>query len=103
MRVPYLIQPRKFSAVFFALFLIVNLFLSFLITWRFGWEWQSLAALVFLNGLIFLSVIDIQYQLLPDRITLTWLWMGLLCNVAGLFTSTQKAVLGALLGYLSLW
>lgn len=53
--------------------------------------------------LICLIFIDIDHQLLPDRITLPLLWLGLFVNSFGLFTSLESAVYGAIAGYLSLW
>lgn len=53
--------------------------------------------------LIALIFIDIDHQLLPDRITLPLLWLGLLVNSFGAFTSLESAVYGAMAGYLSLW
>jgi len=41
--------------------------------------------------------------LLPDSITLPLLWIGLLANIPGTFTTLNSAVIGAVAGYLSLW
>jgi leader peptidase (prepilin peptidase) / N-methyltransferase len=41
--------------------------------------------------------------LLPDDITLPLLWLGLMVNAAGVFTTLQAAVIGAAAGYLALW
>lgn len=54
-------------------------------------------------GLICLIFIDIDHQLLPDRITLPLLWLGLLVNSFNTFTTLEYAVYGAMAGYLSLW
>jgi leader peptidase (prepilin peptidase)/N-methyltransferase len=78
---------------------IVSAFLA----WRFGWGPALAAALVFAWALIAASAIDIDTQLLPDRITLPLLWLGLLANVFGLFVDLRSAVLGAVGGYLLLW
>jgi leader peptidase (prepilin peptidase)/N-methyltransferase len=48
-------------------------------------------------------MIDIDHQLLPDDITLPLMWLGLLLNLFGTYVSISDAVLGAMLGYLSLW
>jgi len=78
--------------------------LSFLVAWHFGPSLQALASLVFLYFLIGLTFIDIDTQLLPDRMTLPLLWMGLLINLLGFgFTNLHDAVIGAMAGYLSLW
>jgi leader peptidase (prepilin peptidase)/N-methyltransferase len=73
------------------------------LAWHFGWGWALAAALVFTWALIAASAIDLDTQLLPDRITLPLLWLGLLLNVSGLFVDLRSAVLGAAAGYLLLW
>ena len=54
-------------------------------------------------ALIVLTMIDVDHKLLPDNITLTLLWLGLLFNLTGTYVSLEDAVLGAMLGYLLLW
>jgi leader peptidase (prepilin peptidase)/N-methyltransferase len=77
--------------------------LSIVVIWRFGASLQGLAALVLTWVLIALSFIDIDKQLLPDNITLPWLWVGLLLSLFGLFSNPTDSIIGALAGYLSLW
>nr|WP_276614068.1 A24 family peptidase [Pectobacterium aquaticum] len=60
-------------------------------------------ALILLSFLLVLTVIDIKTLLLPDVLTLSLLWMGLLFNLSGTFVSLNDAVVGAMAGYLSLW
>jgi leader peptidase (prepilin peptidase)/N-methyltransferase len=67
------------------------------------WGWQLAAMLVFTWLLISMSVIDIDHQILPDTMTLSLLWLGLLVNSQGLFTDLESAVYGAAAGYLALW
>ena len=74
-----------------------------LLAWRLGWGFALPAACVLGWALLAASAIDLDTQLLPDRITLPLLWLGLLANVGGLFTSLESAVLGAAGGYLCLW
>ncbi|HUW99073.1 MAG TPA: A24 family peptidase [Acidiferrobacter sp.] len=64
--------------------------------------WGGLAFLL-TAALIALSFIDMQEQVLPDVITLPFLWLGLLANTVGLFASLSSAVWGAVIGYLFLW
>jgi leader peptidase (prepilin peptidase) / N-methyltransferase len=71
--------------------------------WRFGFGWQGGAAIFLTWVLLLLTLIDLRTQLLPDIITLPLLWLGLLLNFGGLFTTLPAAVLGAVFGYLSLW
>ncbi len=54
--------------------------------------------------LLTLTVIDMRTMLLPDRIVLPLLWLGLGLNAfGGFFATPSAAVFGAILGYLSLW
>ena len=54
-------------------------------------------------GLLALTLIDWQTQLLPDLLIYPLLWLGLLVNAYGLFAPLHEAVIGAAAGYLSLW
>ena len=77
--------------------------LSAFIAWHFGFGWEATAALLLTWSLIPLTMIDIDHQLLPDAITLPFLWLGLTLNLFGVFTDISSAVIGALMGYLILW
>jgi leader peptidase (prepilin peptidase)/N-methyltransferase len=82
---------------------IMTALLSVLVAWQFGFSWQCLAALCLTWALIALSVIDFDHKLLPDDITLSFLWIGILLNLFGLFTDSTSSIIGAIAGYLSLW
>lgn len=82
---------------------IMTALLSVLVAWQFGFSWQCLAALCLTWALIALSVIDFDHKLLPDDITLSFLWIGILLNLFGLFTDSISSITGAIAGYLSLW
>ena len=77
--------------------------LSAYAAWHFGFGLAGLSAIVFVWVLIALTCIDFDTQLLPDSITLPLLWLGLLLNLNGAFTSLPNAVIGAVVGYLVLW
>lgn len=77
--------------------------LSLLVAWRFGVSIQSLALLPLTWGLVALSFIDLDQQLLPDSISLPLLWLGLALSLGSVFLTPGEAILGALVGYLSLW
>jgi len=77
--------------------------LSAYVAWHFGFSWQAGAMLVLTWGLLAMSMIDIDHQLLPDSIVLPLLWLGLIVNVSSLFAPLPDAVWGAVAGYLSLW
>ncbi len=77
--------------------------LSAVVAWHFGFGWQAGAALLLTWALIALSVIDIDHQLLPDGITLPFLWLGLLLSLFPVFADIRASLIGAIAGYLSLW
>ena len=70
---------------------------------HFGFGLMALFAVIFTWALIALTLIDFDTQLLPDVITLPMMWLGILVNYHGLFVSLQVSVIGAVVGYLSLW
>lgn len=71
--------------------------------WRYGASWAGVGALLFIWGMIALTFIDFDTQLLPDTITLSLLWAGLMLNLGGTYIDLKSAVIGAAAGYLSLW
>ncbi|MDY6993215.1 MAG: A24 family peptidase [Pseudomonadota bacterium] len=77
--------------------------IAMITAWQIGWGWPLLGALVLSWALVALTMIDIDHQLLPDQITLPLLWLGLLVNLFGLYTDLTASVIGAMVGYLSLW
>jgi len=68
-----------------------------------GFNITLLFALLFIWLTIGMCFIDIQHQLLPDTLTLSLLWLGLIANTQSLFTPLPDAVLGTVGAYLSLW
>ncbi|MEN8214784.1 MAG: A24 family peptidase [Pseudomonadota bacterium] len=81
----------------------VSAFLAIITAWHFGFGWPLLGALALTWALLASSMIDFDHQLLPDSITLPFLWFGLLCNLFGLYTDIESSLIGAMAGYLSLW
>jgi leader peptidase (prepilin peptidase)/N-methyltransferase len=84
--------------------------LSAAVALKFGFSWATAAALVLTWFLVALAFIDIDTQLLPDNLTLPLLWLGLLLALvlpavdgARLPVDLRSAVIGAIVGYLSLW
>jgi len=73
------------------------------IGWYYGLGLEGAGMLLLTWSLIALTFIDIDHQLLPDRITLPLVWLGLLLNTQEAFTTLSSAVWGASIGYLSLW
>ena len=82
---------------------------SVLVAWRFGFSVACAGALILSWTLIALTVIDLDRQWLPDRITLPLLWIGLgfslITGADGgpVFTDPRSSIVGAMAGYLSLW
>jgi leader peptidase (prepilin peptidase)/N-methyltransferase len=66
----------------------------------FGGGPETWAALLVTAFLIVLAVIDFDTHYLPDQLTLPLLWIGLAAGLAG---DVRTAVIGAIVGYLSLW
>lgn len=77
--------------------------LSLVVAFHFGPTWQCVAALIFTWSLIALTFIDFDTMLLPDAIVLPVLWLGIIANLNGLYTDINSSVIGAMIGYLSLW
>jgi len=77
--------------------------LSAVIVWKFGPTWPAVVGLLFTWTLIALSGIDLRTQLLPDQLTYPLLWLGLLLALLPMFISAPSAIIGAAIGYLSLW
>lgn len=76
--------------------------IALLAGWHFGLGIEALGACLLGWALLAGSVIDIETRLLPDTITLPLLWSGLAFNIGDTFTPLADAVIGAMLGYLSL-
>lgn len=84
---------------------LVTAMLTAAVAWHFGPRFATLAIIVLTWGLIALTFIDIDEQLLPDLITLPFLWLGLVLNSFDLlpYHGLASAVIGAAAGYLVLW
>ena len=82
---------------------LLTAIISASIVYQFGPTDQMLAVLLLTCGLIVLIFIDVNHQLLPDDIILSLLWLGLLCNAFGWFTTPVDAIFGAVIGYGALW
>jgi len=77
--------------------------LSGVVAWHFGFGLPAAFAILLTWALVAMSFIDIDHQLLPDDITLPFLWLGLLLSLFGFYTDMSSAIIGAIAGYLSLW
>lgn len=107
--VSYLLQHGKCTncqasiSVRYLLVELLTAMLSLLVAIHFHELWQIGFALLFTWALVALVFIDAEHQLLPDVITLPLMWLGILAGVLGVFVPLEVAVVGAMVGYLSLW
>ena len=64
-----------------------------------------IAAYLLATFLLSLSLIDIKYLLLPDILTLSLLWLGIMLQLSGYLPhiSLQQSVIGVIAGYAMLW
>ncbi|PID66526.1 MAG: prepilin peptidase [Gammaproteobacteria bacterium] len=90
-------------SIFYPLVELSTAVLATFVFWRLGGNAQGFFALFFVFALIALAGIDLKTQLLPDNITLPLMWAGIILSFWALYVPLETAVIGALLGYLSLW
>lgn len=64
---------------------------------------QGLAAALLCGGLLTLARIDLETGLLPDVLTLTLMWSGMLFHLSGGWVGLSASVAGAACGYGLLW
>lgn len=64
---------------------------------------QGLAAVLLCGGLLTMARIDLQTGLLPDVLTLSLMWLGMLFQLYGGWISLSASVAGAAGGYALLW
>ena len=83
----------------------ITILISCTIAWHFGLSIKAFSALYFTALIVTLCMIDVRHGILPDRLTLSTLWVGLLWNstVGGYGVSLPEAVWGSAGGYTLLW
>lgn len=74
-----------------------------IVAWQIGISLPGLLAMALTAWLIALAAIDQEHFLLPDCLTLSGLWAGLLFALFPGHLSPTEAILGGALGYLLLW
>lgn len=82
---------------------LITAVLSTVVAVHYGVTSTTLFIILLTYALICLTMIDFDHMLLPDQITLPLLWLGLLVNLNGSIVSLEEAVIGAVVGYLSLY
>lgn len=82
---------------------LLTLFSSLLMAYALGFSIALVGGLLFTWITICITFIDLEYQLIPDELNFSLLWLGLLFNLSAQFVPLSDAVLGAVAGYISLW
>jgi leader peptidase (prepilin peptidase)/N-methyltransferase len=82
---------------------LLTLVLSVIVAMRFGFTVTTIGGLLLTWALIALAFIDGEHTILPDTITLPFLWLGLLFNTTEIFATPTNAIIGASAGYFSLF
>lgn len=89
---------------------LLTAILAAITAWHFGPGWEALLAIALTITLVAISMIDADTTLIPDSIALPLLWLGLsmslfhpLPGAQTLFISPSEAIVGAMVGYLTLW
>ena len=77
--------------------------LSLAVAIIFGASELALLYIVITWVLIALTFIDIDHMLLPDQLTLPLVWLALIAAVMNITIAPSDAIIGAAIGYLSLW
>lgn len=82
---------------------LITALLALFCYFSFGLTPHFFASTLLVWTLLCLCYIDYDTQYLPDSLTLSLLWCGLLINLWAPFVPIKEAIYGALFGYLSLW
>ncbi|GLR71049.1 prepilin peptidase [Agaribacter marinus] len=82
---------------------LLTAILSAIAAWQLGYTPIGLAFVVGVWLLVAMTFIDLDEMLLPDTLTLSLLWLGLLIHALFLPEALKDAVLGGIFGYLSLF
>lgn len=77
--------------------------LSITVVYNCGMNWHTVALLTLTWALLIIIFIDLYHQIIPDILSVSLLWLGLLVNTSNSFTTPEQAILGAVCGYSSLW
>lgn len=82
---------------------LTTMLTTLLVVWVYGPTPAGLFALIFIWFIITICVIDLEHFLILDNLSLPLLWIGLLINSQGFYTTPFEAIWGAAVGYLILW
>ena len=77
---------------------LLSALLTLVIFQHFSFTLPAVYVLLLTYGLIVMSFIDLNHQFLPDSLTFSLLWLGLMVT-----TTPKDAIFAVVMGYLSLW
>jgi leader peptidase (prepilin peptidase)/N-methyltransferase len=93
---------RGKAGIFYCVVELLTILTSLIVFWRWSFSLQTLWLLYFTWIIIVISAIDFKTQIIPDGCVFLLLWSGLLLNGWDIFATPLQAILGAILGYVSL-
>lgn len=64
---------------------------------------QGFAAMIFTWFAIAVAFIDLDHLMIPDVLSISLVWLGLIASAFGVFASPTDAIIGAVAGYLAFW
>ncbi len=76
---------------------------SFIILYHFSNDIARISALIFTWLLLATSYIDFEHHILPDEITYTVLWLGLLLSKWNIYIDSGMAIMSSVIAYVALW
>jgi leader peptidase (prepilin peptidase)/N-methyltransferase len=78
--------------------------LMFLLIWhRYGYSWETLTGWVFISILIIVTVIDLKHLIIPDKVTLTGLVLGLPLIALQSWASLKMGIVALLAASFLFW
>lgn len=87
----------------YALIEAATAFLFAFATWHIGLTWELVVALLFISLLMIITVSDINYMLIPDKVLLFFLPLLIIGRIISPLTPWWDGVLGGAVGFLILW
>lgn len=78
---------------------LVTAFLFAFATWKVGYSWELLVALLFISLLVIINVSDMAYMLIPNRILLFFFPLLVIGRILSPLTPWWDSVLGAIIGF----
>ncbi len=93
---------KKISSRYFLIELLTAA-LALMVINHFDISLKAFYVVIFTWTLLTLAMIDIDTQLLPDNLTLSLLWLGLIVNTQNTFISSENAILTCAGSYLLLF